>query len=157
MMSKKLNWQYFTEPQQALDGRCLFWPRGKTLGGSSSTNAMIYTRGNRADYDHWAALGNPGWGFDDVLPLFLRSEHHEDGASALHGSGGPLNVASLRSPNVLSRAFIAAAIEAGFPFNDGFQRPRTGGRQLLRGHPEERRTLERRARVPASCARRAPT
>lgn len=120
MMSKRLNWQYFTEPQQALDGRRLFWPRGKTLGGSSSTNAMIYTRGNRADYDHWAALGNPGWGFDDVLPLFLRSEHHEDGASALHGSGGPLNVAPPRSPNILSRAFIAAAMEAGFPFNKDF-------------------------------------
>lgn len=120
MMSKKLNWQYFTQPQPALNDRCLFWPRGKTLGGSSSTNAMIYTRGNRADYDHWAALGNPGWGFDDVLPLFLRSEHHEDGASALHGSGGPLNVASLRSPNLLSRVFIAAAMEAGFPFNEDF-------------------------------------
>ena len=120
MMSKKLNWQYFTEPQQALDGRRLFWPRGKTLGGSSSTNAMIYTRGNRADYDHWAALGNPGWGWADVLPLFLRSEHHEGGASALHGSGGPLNVAALRSPNVLSRTFIAAAMEAGFPFNEDF-------------------------------------
>ncbi|WLI90726.1 choline dehydrogenase [Massilia sp. R2A-15] len=127
MMSKKLNWQYFTEPQQQLGGRRLFWPRGKTLGGSSSTNAMIYTRGNRADYDHWAALGNPGWGFDDVLPLFLRSEHHEDGASPLHGSGGPLNVAPLRSPNVLSRAFIDAAMQAGFPFNADFNGPEQEG------------------------------
>jgi choline dehydrogenase-like flavoprotein len=125
MMSKKLNWQYFTQPQRELDGRRLFWPRGKTLGGSSSTNAMIYTRGNRADYDHWAALGNPGWAFDDVLPLFLRSEHHEAGASAFHASGGPLNVASLRSPNVLARAFIAAATEVGFPFNEDFN----GGEQ----------------------------
>ncbi|MGZ9043896.1 MAG: GMC family oxidoreductase [Telluria sp.] len=120
MMSKKLNWQYFTQAQAGLDGRRLYWPRGKTLGGSSSTNAMIYTRGNRADYDHWAALGNPGWAFDDVLPLFLRSEHHEAGASPFHGSGGPLNVAALRSPNVLSRAFVDAAVAAGYPFNDDF-------------------------------------
>jgi choline dehydrogenase-like flavoprotein len=123
MMSKKLNWQYFTGPQPELNGRCLFWPRGKTLGGSSSTNAMIYTRGNRADYDHWAALGNPGWAFDEVLPLFLRSEHHEAGASPFHGTGGPLNVAALRSPNLLSRAFIDAAVAAGFPFNEDFNGP----------------------------------
>ncbi|HEU4852189.1 MAG TPA: choline dehydrogenase [Telluria sp.] len=123
MMSRKLNWQYFTEPQTELCGRRLFWPRGKTLGGSSSTNAMIYTRGNRADYDHWAALGNPGWSFEEVLPLFLRSEHHEAGPSAFHGTGGPLNVAALRSPNVLSRAFVDAALAAGFPFNQDFNGP----------------------------------
>lgn len=127
MMSKKLNWQYFTEPQTALNGRALFWPRGKTLGGSSSTNAMIYTRGNRADYDHWAALGNPGWAFDDVLPLFRRSEHHEAGASAWHGQGGPLNVAPLRSPNLLSGVFVEAAMAAGFRFNQDFNGPKQEG------------------------------
>lgn len=127
MMSKKLNWQYFTEPQAELGGRRLFCPRGKTLGGSSSTNAMIYTRGNRADYDHWAALGNPGWAFDDVLPLFLRSEHHEPGASPFHGTGGPLNVARLRSPNPLSGAFVQAAMAAGYPFNDDFNGPSQEG------------------------------
>lgn len=127
MMSKKLNWQYFTTPQPELGGRSMFCPRGKTLGGSSATNAMIYTRGNRADYDHWAALGNPGWAFDDVLPLFLRSEHHEAGASAFHGTGGPLNVAQLRSPNILSRTFIDAAVAAGFPFNEDFNGPTQEG------------------------------
>lgn len=120
MMSKKLNWHYFTTPQAGLDGRRLFMPRGKTLGGSSATNAMIYTRGHRSDYDHWAALGNRGWGYADVLPLFMRSEHHEGGAGPYHGSGGPLNVARLRSPNLLSRAFINAAAEVGYPFNPDF-------------------------------------
>jgi choline dehydrogenase len=127
MMSKKLNWQYFTEPQPELGNRRMFCPRGKTLGGSSATNAMIYTRGNRADYDHWAALGNPGWAFDDVLPLFRRSEHHEAGGSAYHGTGGPLNVAPLRSPNPLSHAFVQAAIEAGFPFSEDFNGPNQEG------------------------------
>ncbi|GAB3466177.1 GMC family oxidoreductase N-terminal domain-containing protein [Massilia terrae] len=123
MMSKKLNWQYFTQPQQELDGRCLFWPRGKVLGGSSSTNAMIYTRGNRADYDHWAALGNAGWSYAEVLPYFLRAEHHDGGRSAFHGHDGTLHVTPLCSPNVLSRAFVAAAVEAGFPFNEDFNGP----------------------------------
>src|SRR6478735_12106069 len=77
MMSKTLNWRYFTEPQANLDGRRLYWPRGKTLGGSSSSNAMIYTRGHPSDYDHWAALGNRGWAYADVLPLFKRAENHE--------------------------------------------------------------------------------
>lgn len=120
MMSKKLNWQYFTEPQPELDGRRLFWPRGKTLGGSSSSNAMIYTRGHSDDYDQWAALGNRGWSYADVLPLFLRSEHHEAGASAFHATGGPLNVAAQRSPNVLSRTFVDAAVQAGYRFNPDF-------------------------------------
>ena len=120
MMSKTLNWHFFTVPQPALNGRRLFMPRGKTLGGSSATNAMIYTRGHASDYDHWAALGNRGWGYADVLPLFMRSEHYEGGAGPFHGSGGPLNVAQLRSPNLLSHAFIAAAAEAGYPFNPDF-------------------------------------
>jgi choline dehydrogenase len=120
MMSKKLNWQYFTEPQAALEGRRLFWPRGKTLGGSSASNAMIYTRGHAADYDHWAALGNSGWSYADLLPLFKRAEHHETGAGPWHGTGGPLNVASLRSPNLLSGVFIAAAQQAGYYRNFDF-------------------------------------
>ena len=120
MMSKRLNWQYYSEPQRHLDGRCLFYPRGKTLGGSSASNAMVYTRGHAADYDHWAELGNRGWGYRDLLPLFKRAEHHEAGASAFHGVGGPLNVAPQRAPNLLSRVFVAAAIEAGYPANPDF-------------------------------------
>jgi choline dehydrogenase-like flavoprotein len=120
MMSRRLNWRYVTEPQRWLDNRRLFWPRGKTLGGSSSSNAMVYTRGHPSDYDHWAALGNRGWSYADLLPLFTRSEHHEAGASAYHGVHGPLNVAAQRSPNLLSLLFVAAAAEAGYPRNQDF-------------------------------------
>ncbi|HEY0488212.1 MAG TPA: choline dehydrogenase [Telluria sp.] len=127
MMSKKLNWHYFTTPQPELNGRCLFMPRGRTLGGSSATNAMIYTRGHASDYDCWAALGNRGWSYADVLPLFIRSEHYEGGAGPFHGSGGPLNVAQLRSPNLLSRAFVEAALQTGHPFNPDFNGPTQEG------------------------------
>jgi len=118
MMSRRLNWRYLTAPQRQLGNRRLFWPRGKVLGGSSSTNAMCYTRGHRSDYDGWAALGNEGWSYDEVLPLFRRSENQARGASEYHGTGGPLHVADLRSPNELSLAFVAAGLEAGYPRND---------------------------------------
>ncbi len=120
MMSKVLNWQYFTEPQKHLNNRRLFWPRGKTLGGSSSSNAMVYTRGHAWDYDHWAALGNAGWSYAQVLPLFKRAENHERGADMFHGVGGPLNVAPLRSPNVLTDVYVKAAVQAGFVENNDF-------------------------------------
>jgi len=127
MMSRRHNWRYVTEAQRWLDGRRLFWPRGKTLGGSSASNAMVYTRGHATDYDAWAALGNRGWSYADVLPLFLRSEHHEAGASAFHGVGGPLNVSAQRSPNLLSRLFVEAAVEAGYARNDDFNGARQEG------------------------------
>lgn len=127
MLSKSHNWRYLTEPQQHLDGRRLFWPRGKTLGGSSSSNAMIYTRGHAADYDHWAALGNRGWSYADVLPLFKRSEHHEGGASVFHGTGGPLNVAQLRTPNILSGVFVEAGVELGYARTTDFNGARQEG------------------------------
>lgn len=114
------NWGFQTVPQAGLDGRRGYQPRGKVLGGSSSVNAMIYTRGHRSDYDHWAAQGNPGWGWRDVLPYFKRAEHNERGADAFHGSGGPLNVMDLRSPNRHSPDFVAAASQAGFPQNPDF-------------------------------------
>ena len=120
MMSKVLNWRYFTEPQRNLDNRRLYWPRGKTLGGCSSSNAMVYTRGHASDYDHWAALGNKGWAYADVLPLFKQSENHERGATEFHGVGGPLNVADLRSPNLLTGVYVEAALEAGYVRNDDF-------------------------------------
>lgn len=123
MMSKRLNWQYYSVPQSQLDGRCLYYPRGKTLGGSSASNAMVYTRGHATDYDHWAALGNRGWGYADVLPLFKRAEHHETGASPFHGVDGPLNVAPQRSPNLLTLSFIAAAVEVGYARNPDFNGP----------------------------------
>ncbi len=114
------NWAFETVPQPGLNGRRGYQPRGKVLGGSSSINAMCYVRGQRGDYDHWAAEGNPGWGFDDLLPYFKRSEHNERGADAFHGTGGPLNVMDLRSPTRFGPVFIDAAAQAGYPRNDDF-------------------------------------
>lgn len=113
-------WKIDTVPQPGLNGRCGYQPRGKVLGGSSSLNAMIYIRGQRQDYDQWAAQGNPGWGWDDVLPYFKKSEHNERGADELHGSGGPLNVMDLRSPNRFGKLFVQAGAQAGYPVNPDF-------------------------------------
>jgi len=116
----QVNWAFETVPQPGLGGRKGYQPRGKVLGGSSSVNAMIYLRGQHQDYDHWAQLGNPGWSWDEVLPYFKRAEHNERGADAWHGSGGPLNVADLRSPNPIARRFVQAAVQAGHPGNPDF-------------------------------------
>jgi choline dehydrogenase len=109
------DWDYATEPEPATGNRPRYWPRGKTLGGSSSLNAMMYVRGHRSDYDRWRQAGNAGWGYDDVLPLFRRSEDFrgDGGEAAFHGRGGPLLVASQRSPNPLTQAFIAAGASLG--------------------------------------------
>ena len=114
------NWAFETAPQAGLNGRRGYQPRGKVLGGSSSVNAMVYIRGHRSDYDHWAAEGNAGWGYDDVLPYFKRAEHNERGADAWHGSGGPLNVMDLRSPNRFGPVFVDAARQAGHAANPDF-------------------------------------
>jgi choline dehydrogenase-like flavoprotein len=121
------NWAYETVPQPGLGGRRGYQPRGRTLGGSSAINAMIYTRGHPADYDRWAALGNPGWAYADTLPFFLKAEHNEAFADALHGSGGPLNVANSRSDNPFQQRFLAAAREAQLPLNDDFNGARQEG------------------------------
>lgn len=118
---KHLNWNYRTEPEPALNQRRLWWPRGRILGGSSSINAMCYIRGVAADYDGWAAAtGDPRWGWNEVLPWFLRSEDNSRGASPLHGAGGELGVSDLRYHNVLSQALITAAASAGYAKNDDF-------------------------------------
>ncbi|HYE52247.1 MAG TPA: choline dehydrogenase [Azospirillaceae bacterium] len=127
MRSKTLNWNYTTEPQRHLQGRRLFWPRGKTLGGSSASNAMIYIRGHAHDYDDWEAAGNPGWGWRDVLPLFKRAENNERGADALHGTGGPLNVADHVWRNPLSQVFVDACLAAGHRANPDFNGPEQEG------------------------------
>ena len=114
------DWAYYTEPEAQLDKRNLYWPRGKVRGGSSSINAMIYIRGNRYDYDHWRDLDNGGWGYDEVLPYFKKSEAQENGASEFHGAGGPLHVTNLRSVNPLSEAFVEAAQQCGYPRNPDF-------------------------------------
>ena len=114
------NWAFDTVPQPGLNGRRGYQPRGKVLGGSSSVNAMIYARGHRADYDHWAAEGNAGWAYEDVLPYFRRAEHNERGADAFHGTGGPLNVMDLAQPNRFGPVFVQAGQQAGFPENRDF-------------------------------------
>ena len=114
------NWAFETVPQPGLNGRRGYQPRGKVLGGSSSVNAMIYARGHRADYDAWAAEGNPGWSFDEVLPWFKHAEHNERGADAFHGTGGPLNVADLRSDATWRERFAQAGVQAGYPRNPDF-------------------------------------
>ncbi|MEO8409898.1 MAG: choline dehydrogenase [Propionivibrio sp.] len=127
MRSKVLNWNFYTQPEAQLGGRRLFWPRGRTLGGSSSSNAMCYLRGHPADYDQWAALGNPGWSFAEVLPYFRKSQNQERGESAYHGVGGPLNVADLRSPSPLTDVFVKAGLEAGLPYNADFNGEKSDG------------------------------
>jgi len=107
------NWRYETVPQVHCDNRRMYWPRGKTLGGSSSINAMLYIRGHRADYDHWRQLGNQGWGYEDVLPHFKRIENNERGTDDFHGTGGPLNVAEQAAPARINEAFLTACEQAG--------------------------------------------
>lgn len=115
------NWAFKTVPQKGLNGRCGYQPRGKVLGGSSSTNAMLYVRGNRWDYDRWAALGNAGWSYDEVLPYFRRAENNETHRDdRFHGTGGPFNVAELRSPSPINRAFLEAAALNGLPLNPDY-------------------------------------
>jgi len=120
MKSKKLNWLYNSEPESTQQQRRIFNPRGKTLGGSSSINAMLYIRGQKEDYDHWAELGNKGWSFDDVLPYFKSTQHQERGESDLHGVNGSLNVADSYSKPAAHDDFILSAKQAGFPLNDDF-------------------------------------
>jgi choline dehydrogenase-like flavoprotein len=119
-LARPLNWGFETVPQPGLGGRRGYQPRGRVMGGSSSVNAMIYIRGHRSDYDHWAAEGNPGWSWDEVLPYFKRAENNERGADAFHATGGPLNVKDLPTPNRHARAFVEAGRQAGFPVNPDF-------------------------------------
>lgn len=125
MFHKTLNWGFYTDPEASMKGRRIYWPRGRTLGGSSSINGLIFIRGQAADYDHWAALGNKGWDWKDVLPYFIRSEHNTRGASALHGGSGPLWCSDIEHKHELIETIIAGAEELGIErrtdFNDGEQ------------------------------------
>ena len=117
-LTSEWDWALFSEPEPGLDYRRNYLPRGRVVGGSSSLNAMIYIRGNRADYDEWAAMGFAGWGYEDVLPYFKRAEDNERGASRYHGVGGPLSVSESRSMHPVVEAWVEAAGQAGIPHND---------------------------------------
>ena len=120
MHSGIYNWQFHTEPEPHLDGRKVFWPRGKVLGGSSTINGMIYVRGNPADYDGWEQMGLPGWSYEKVLPLFKRSEAHVDREDSFHGRTGELTVRRARGANAMFDAYMEAGQQAGYPFTDDF-------------------------------------
>ena len=121
------DWGYKTAPDPGLNGRSIDWPRGRTLGGSSSINGLLYIRGQRQDYDYWRQLGNAGWSFDDVLPYFRRSEDQENGADEYHGRGGGLAVQNMRATRKICEALISAAQELGLPRNDDFNGPEQEG------------------------------
>src|SRR5271155_91149 len=134
MWDKKLNWRFYTEPEATMDGRKIYWPRGRVLGGSSSINGLIVVRGQPYDYDRWRDLGNPGWGWDDVLPYFIKLESNSEfGDDQLHGTGGPLRITSISKKHELIEALIGAAEACGVPrtsdFN-GFHQEGVGYYQL---------------------------
>ncbi len=139
-----VNWMFQSAPEPQLNQRSVFTPRGKVLGGSSSINGLVYIRGNRYDFDEWARLGNPGWGYDDVLPYFKRSEDQLRGGDAYHGAGGLLTVSDLPDKHELVDAFIAGAGELGIPRNDDFN----GAQQEGAGYYQTTARNSRRA----SCA-----
>lgn len=116
----KVDWCYKTEPDPGLNGRSIEWPRGKVLGGSSSLNGLLYVRGQPQDYDRWRQMGNTGWGWDDVLPLFKRAENNERGADEYHGDQGPLSVSNMRIQRPITDAWVAAAQAAGYQFNPDY-------------------------------------
>jgi choline dehydrogenase len=125
--SSPYNWRFETEPQKHCDNRRMYWPRGKTLGGSSSINAMLYIRGAAYDYDLWRQLGNEGWSYADVLPYFKKAQNNERGASQFHGAGGPLNVADQVDPSPINRVVLEAAQAAGHKLNNDFNGPSQEG------------------------------
>ncbi len=121
------NWGFYTEPEPTMNGRNVYWPRGKGLGGCSSINGLIYIRGQPQDYDHWAAEGNPGWAWADVLPYFKRLESNERGESEFHGASGPLACSDIPKKHELIEAIIDGAGELGIPRNPDFNTDRQEG------------------------------
>lgn len=118
---KSVNWMYETEPDPGLNNRVSYWPRGKVMGGSSSINAMVFIRGQPEDFEDWKAMGNPGWGWDDVLPYFKKLETNDRGSDAFRGAGGPVHVATMdRDLHPLCKTFIAAGQEVQYPHNPDF-------------------------------------
>ena len=130
----EVDWAYSSEEEPHLNGRKLYSPRGKVLGGTSSINGMVYMRGNRRDFDHWQELGNPDWSYQDVLPYFKKSENQQRGVSEFHGVDGPLFVSDPVAPNVVSQRLIDAAIEKGYGHNPDFNGAHQEGAGLAQVH-----------------------
>lgn len=126
-----VDWSFWTEPQEFVDGRKIYIPRGKVLGGSSSTNAMAYVRGNAKDYDEWEALGNKGWSYKDVLPYFIKSEHNENYQGEYYGRNGPLHVAHSPQPHLLGNSFVEACRKSGIPTNPEYNASCQEGAAML--------------------------
>ena len=133
MFNNDVNWMFETDPEPGMQGRKIKVPRGRVLGGSSSINGLIYIRGQREDFDDWKNLGNPGWGYDDVLPYFKKSEDQERGANEWHGSGGPLSVSDVKDTHPLAEAFITAGEQAGIPRNSDFNGAKQEGVGYFQG------------------------
>jgi len=125
---RQINWMYDTQPVPGLGGRESYWPRGKVIGGSGSINAMVHVRGQPGDFDDWEALGNPGWGWDDVLPYFIKAEDHDLGESGYHGTGGPQHVTDISArAHPLSQTFIETGRALGLPFAGDLNSPKGEG------------------------------
>src|SRR5688572_380578 len=135
----KLDWDYATEPEPHVDNRSLYIPRGKSLGGSSSMNAMLYVRGRPLDYDLWEKQGAKGWGWDSVLPYFLKAEGNCRGESEFHGAGGPLRVAEQRSPRPLNRRLLEASEAAGIPRVPDYNGPEQDGVSMFQVNQQDGR------------------
>ena len=144
------DWAYRTVPQLQLNNRRIFWPRGKGLGGSSAINYMVYIRGCPLDFDLWQQSGNDGWGYEDVLPYFIRSETNHTFTDAYHGNDGPLQVTTVSEPHPLSQRFIEAAQEVGIPFSEDVngQRFEGVGRYQATVHDGERNSTARAYLLP---------
>ena len=142
-----VNWMFESEPEPELEGRSMYQPRGKVLGGTSSINGMVYMRGNPADYDLWRQRGCAGWDWDSVLPYFKKAEDQERGPSATHGAGGPLRVVDQPIRWELADAFVAAGVEAGLPRNDDFNDGEQEGAGPFQSTTNRKRRWDRKSVV----------
>ena len=147
----RYNWMYQAQPDPGLNNRTGFWPRGKVLGGSSSINAMVYVRGQPADFNDWAAAGNPGWTYPEVLPYFKKLEDHPWGASEYHGAGGPVGISDVSAfVHPLCGTFLKACEEIGIPQTQDFNGAQPGRGGPVAGHHQGRRARLQRQRLPAA-------
>ena len=160
----RINWNFFSEAEPGTGDRQLQWPRGKTLGGTSSINGMLYVRGNPADYDNWAQMGCRGWTYDEVLPFFRKSETYRgNGDPDYRSRGGPLIVEDYRTILGLTHGFVEAAKQAGFPFTEDYNGRAAGGRRLFADDATgaaarlDGAHLSRRGPAPRQSARSRPT